>query len=94
MYVVIYKGQKQIYRQENPSPFALVGWMGYLDGNRVTDLMVASPTVRLNMSLRGKEISLSFSGEEMPKNRTVKVPKSTAVEMALEFVKNEGLPPE
>jgi hypothetical protein len=94
MYVAIYKGRKQIYRQDNPSPFALLGWMGYLDGNLVTELVVASPTVQLNLKALGQEIQLSFSGDTHPNQRTVTVSRSTAVEMALYFLKNEGLPPE
>jgi hypothetical protein len=94
MHVVIYKGRKQIYRQDNPSPFALLGWMGYLDGNLVTDLVVASPTVQLNLSARREDICLSFSGDAQPNQRTATVSRSTAVEMALYFLKNETLPPE
>ena len=94
MHVAIYKGRKHIYWQDNPSSFALVGWMGYLDGARVTDLVIATPTVQLNLSARGKDIQLSLSGDTQPSQRTMTVSRSTAVEMALYFLKNEGLPAE
>jgi len=94
MHLEIYKGQQPLHRANDPSPYLLLGWLRYLDGENITDLVIASPTVRLNMSARGEEINLSFSGEGMPNNRNVTVSRAAALEMALNFLKNEGLPRE
>ena len=78
MHVAIYKGRKQIYWQDNPSSFALVGWMGYLDGARVTDLVIATPTVQLNLARLPKMVTSPFS--EAPGGYSVK-PILVPVEM-------------
>ena len=68
--------------------------MSNLDGKHITDLVLTSPTVQLKMTPHDQEISLSFSGEGVSGNRSVTVLRSTATEMALYFLKNEGLPSE
>jgi|tagenome__1003787_1003787.scaffolds.fasta_scaffold17880676_2 hypothetical protein len=94
MYLEIYKGQHQIHRQDDPNPYLLLGWLRYLDGENITTLIIASPTVKLTMNAHGDEINLSFSGEGMPNDRNVTVSRAAAVEMALHFLKNGGLPRE
>ena len=92
MYIDLYKGQKRIHRQEDPSPYSLVGYIGYLDGDQVTELSISTRTIKLNMSVHGQEIKLSFTDEAISGSRNVTVPRATAVEMALYFLKNKGLP--
>jgi len=94
MYLEMYRREQRLERQDDPTPYTLLGWMRYLDGEHVTDLVIASPTVQLNLSVRGQEINLSFSGHDIPSHRNVTVPRWMAVEMALYFLKNKGLPRE
>ena len=94
MYLEIKKREQLLQRQNDPSPYTLLGWLRYLDGENITDLVLASPTVRLIMSVRGAEINLTFSGDAITNPRNVTVSRATAVEMALYFLKNEGLPHE
>ncbi|MBI1255954.1 MAG: hypothetical protein GC204_00645 [Chloroflexi bacterium] len=91
MYLEVKKGQQSLHRQNDPSPYILLGWMRYLDGENISDLVIASPTVKLIMRARGADINLSFSGDAITNPRNVTVSRAAAVEMALYFLKNEGL---
>src|SRR6185369_16227150 len=92
MYVDLYRDQEQLFHHDDPSPVAVLNWIHALDSSHVTDVVIASPTVQLNLSVRGQEINLSFSGENISEHRNVTVPRATAIDMALYFLKNKGLP--
>ena len=92
MFVDLYRGQERLAHHHDPSPIALLNWIRDLHSSHVTDLVIGSPTVQLNLSVRGQDINLSFSGEGISVPRSVTVPRATAIDMALYFLKNRGLP--
>jgi hypothetical protein len=90
--IEIYIGQRRFHQQSNPTSFSVLGWLKLLDGQPITDLVIASSTAQLRLSACRDDIRVFFSSDGEPTSRNLTVSRFVAMELALFFLSHEELP--